>query len=141
VLGIFCERASRRRSVLAIALASVAIPIAIWFWQPQFHTYRGLSGLDSALFGVFATSLIRHPAKVSRFVGVVALIGFGAKCGVEVATDATVFASGIGYAPVPLAHLVGLISGVAAKAIPRSSPKDRYTFMEPTCSLSRRESC
>jgi rhomboid family GlyGly-CTERM serine protease len=121
VLGFSSERVSRRRMILALANASVAIPLAIWFWQPQFLTYRGLSGLDSALFGMFATSLIRHTSRLPKVVGMIALIGFGAKCTAEIATGTTVFASGVGYAPVPLAHLVGLVSGVAAMAIPRAS--------------------
>jgi rhomboid family GlyGly-CTERM serine protease len=116
-LGMSCERASRSRVALALGLGSFAISAAVWFFQPQFTTYRGLSGLDSALFGLFATTLIQQRCRGPMIVGLVALVGFSVKCLFEVTTGTTAFASGSGYSPVPLAHLVGLICGIAGASI------------------------
>jgi rhomboid family GlyGly-CTERM serine protease len=117
VLGTLVETTSRRAVAIALGVASIAIPAAIWAWQPQFETYRGLSGLDSALFGLFATSLIQRRRRPSVMLGIIALLGVGAKCSFELATGSTAFATGTGYAPVPLAHLVGVGSGVIAGII------------------------
>lgn len=117
VLGTLCETASRRRTAMALGLASVAISAAVWAFQPQFESYRGLSGLDSALFALFATSLIEQRRHAPVLLGVVALFGVLAKCVFEIATGTPAFASGDGYSPVPLAHLVGVLCGSVAVLI------------------------
>lgn len=114
VLGCLCESVSRIRTVLALGLAAATITPVVWFWQPEFTTYRGLSGLDSAMFGLFAATLVRRDERAAKLVGFLALVGFGAKCAAELATGATVFAAGTGYAPVPLAHALGLACGALA---------------------------
>lgn len=110
-LGWTCERDSRAQCGAAIALAAIAITPAVFLWQPQFETYRGLSGIDSALFGLLAASLMRRQGRAPRLVGGLALLGIVTKCGIELATGVTVFAQGDAYAPVPLAHLVGTLAG------------------------------
>ncbi|MGH7955788.1 MAG: rhombosortase [Opitutaceae bacterium] len=112
VLGTICESASRVRTALALGVASLTISATVWMFQPQFETYRGLSGLDSALFGLFASTLIQQWRRESVIVGAVALLGVLAKSVFEITTGTTAFASGVGYAPVPLAHLVGMLSGI-----------------------------
>lgn len=111
VLGWAAERQSRRSVAAATTLAMFGISAALWFLQPQFQTYRGLSGIDSALFGVFATQLLLRPQIGARLVGAAALLVIGGKFALEFATAATLFARGDGYMPVPLAHVVGLIAG------------------------------
>ena len=122
VLGILCETSSRRRTVVALGLASVAISAAVWIFQPQFECYRGLSGLDSALFALFASSLIEQRRRAPVLLGVVALAGVLAKCVFEIVTETPAFASGNGYAPVPLAHLVGVLGGGIAALIRADLP-------------------
>ena len=132
VLGSVCERASRERTAVALAFASVAITAVLWRFQPQFEIYRGLSGLDCALFGLFAGRLLKHSERPAKLIGVLGLAGAGAKTILELATGSTVFASGVGYAPVPLAHLVGLIAGlVAALAFSRVPIFRRQTAVSP----------
>jgi rhomboid family GlyGly-CTERM serine protease len=119
-LGFACERQSRTRCVLALAFAAATITPAVWLVQPQFTLYRGLSGLDCALFGLLAASLLRYRRPFATALGLIALAGFAAKCLFELTTAQTVFAAGTGYAPVPLAHLVGLLAGCAIAFIPVS---------------------
>ncbi len=123
VLGAMVERESRARSLAAVALAALTITPAVWLWAPQFETYRGLSGLDSALFGLLAGNLFQRAERVPRVVGAFALVGFGAKCAFELATGVTVFAAGDSYAPVPLAHLIGLLAGGSAGILPTLSSR------------------
>jgi rhomboid family GlyGly-CTERM serine protease len=112
ILGAWGERESRAQMVAALALTSPAITGAVWLSQPQFSCYRGLSGLDCALFGLLAGRLILRPEATARFVGFAAVAAVIAKSGLEVWSGTTVFAQGSGYAPVPLAHLIG--AGVGA---------------------------
>jgi rhomboid family GlyGly-CTERM serine protease len=114
VLGCMCERISRDRFAVATAASSIAITAAVWLWQPQFQTYRGLSGLDCTLFGLIAGSKIETRQRGAVLLGVIALAGAGAKCAFELATTSTLFAAGNSYAPVPLAHLIGLAIGAVA---------------------------
>ncbi len=111
VVGGLCERESRARFACGLVTASIAITLAVWTWQPQFASYRGLSGLDCALFGVFASDLLQHRERAVKFVGALGLAGVAAKCGAELATGSTLFATGGSYVPVPLAHLVGAAAG------------------------------
>lgn len=111
-LGWAGERAAPRTTARALLAAAVAITLAVWAWQPQFAIYRGLSGLDCTLFALVATDLLRQRRAAPRLIGLLALLGLGGKCLLELATGATVFARGTGYDPVPLAHLVGATVGV-----------------------------
>lgn len=119
ILGAMTERADRGRYALTLAAAALAIGAGVWAWQPQFASYRGLSGLDSALFGLVCGRLIADGRRArhgfSAALGALALVGFALKCGAELASGATVFADSTagGYAPVPLAHLIGLVVGLA----------------------------
>jgi rhomboid family GlyGly-CTERM serine protease len=112
--GAVCEGRSRAQCATALGVAAVAISAALWLWQPQFAIYRGLSGLDCALVGMLAGSLLRSGKVVAVGAGALALLGFAAKCGRELATAQTVFAAGAGYEPAPMAHLVGLLAGLGA---------------------------
>jgi rhomboid family GlyGly-CTERM serine protease len=117
LLGCICERESRAHCAATLAVAAAAITSAVWLCQPQFETYRGLSGLDCALFGLFAGGLLRRRDSLARFTGAVALVGVVVKSALELSTGATLFASGAGYAPVPLAHLSGAAAGFAVSMV------------------------
>jgi rhomboid family GlyGly-CTERM serine protease len=120
VLGTICEAGSRRRTAFAVGVASIVISIVVAFAQPQFETYRGLSGVDCALFGMFAASIFRQDGATSKLLGAFALLAFGSKCIFAIVTGSIAFASGVGYDPVPLAHLVGSLSGFVAGITPGS---------------------
>src|SRR4051812_23307351 len=57
-LAVFCafgalaEFNNRRSFLITLGSASIAITIAVAVFQPEIECYRGLSGLDSALYGL-----------------------------------------------------------------------------------------
>lgn len=103
VLAVLCEtRVSRGRLLLAILGSAFAVSAAVWLALPEIDRYRGLSGIDSALFVLLAVSLIRE-----RPLAGLALAGFLGKAAWEAATGATLFVAAGPFVPVPLAHLVG----------------------------------
>ncbi len=138
ILGAMTECENRRGFALTIGGAALAIGLGVWMGQPQFETYRGLSGVDSALYGLVCARLLadgwRARHTFSIVLGGLALAGFALKCGAELTGGATVFAksgdpgcvSVVAYAPVPLAHLIGLAAGIAGagwERLPRRTPR------------------
>jgi rhomboid family GlyGly-CTERM serine protease len=118
VLGALAERISRSAFFITAGVSAAVITAGVWLAQPQFATYRGLSGIDSALFGFVVADLLatgfreRHGFSIA--VGGLVLAGFAAKCTYELATGDTVFVeAGGAFAPVPLAHLLGMTAGAA----------------------------
>ena len=88
--------------------------------QPGLPTYRGLSGLDSALFVTAALGLGQKLRADGRSTRGAAAIGSVAvllgKVGYELATGQALFvdAASLGFVPVPLAHAVGGLAGMLA---------------------------
>jgi rhomboid family GlyGly-CTERM serine protease len=130
ILGAMAERISRSAFLVTLALSAGFITLGVWIAQPQFATYRGLSGIDCALFGLVVTNLLavgwRERHGFSLAVGGLTLAGFAAKCVFELATGDTVFVETAGtFAPVPLAHLIGLVVGsgmITRASIPARCP-------------------
>jgi rhomboid family GlyGly-CTERM serine protease len=132
-LGWMCERECVPRLWPTIGLAATLIPLTLWIAEPQMVTYRGLSGIDSALFALLAVHLSRTAYAArdwSRF-GLIALVtaGFAAKIGFEIATGATVFvdSSAAGMTPVPLAHVAGGFVGVIGASCTFARRRDTLT--------------
>lgn len=98
----------------------VTIGAAVWWGQPHLNFYRGLSGIDSALFGCLAVLLLCGRSRPGLFTGAVALASFGVKCWAEIRSGVPIFAAAGSYETVPLAHLTGLIVGVTVACAPLS---------------------
>ncbi|MEX2114644.1 MAG: rhombosortase [Pirellulales bacterium] len=126
ILGAMVERHDRPTLLGLILLSAAAISAATWLFHPQVEQYRGLSGLDSALFGfavpmVFVAARSRRESGVMLFVAALAA-GFVAKVGWEFATGKTLFvdSSAAGFVPLPLVHAVGALVGFALWASRRT---------------------
>jgi hypothetical protein len=87
-------------------------------------TYRGLSGVDSALFALVTVRLGREAFfdRQWRKLTLVAIVagGFALKVGYEFASGATLFvdSSAGGMTPVPLAHVAGAMVGIVCGMMP-----------------------
>jgi rhomboid family GlyGly-CTERM serine protease len=118
VLGWLCERDHVRAFLRCVAYSAVLIPLVLAWATPDMTAYRGLSGIDSALFALLAVR-VGHQAVAEKdglklgIAGVVAA-GFAAKVGFELLTGTTLFvdSSAAGMTPVPLAHVVGGFIGL-----------------------------
>lgn len=100
-----------RRLLPLLATAALAVSLGVSLGSPELPSYRGLSGLDSALFAALALDLWRRGGP-DRRLGAAALLLFLAKVAAEVAGGQALFATGP-FVPVPLAHLLGLVSAFA----------------------------
>lgn len=117
LLGSMAEIKSRRDWVVTILVSAPLITLAVWMLQPHFETYRGLSGLDCAAYGVVAGHLLRDGWRERHWptlaLGMFACGGALAKCGYELITGNPFFVGETdAFTPVPLAHFVGVTTGV-----------------------------
>lgn len=128
--GAIAERCGRW-SYLALLLASAtAVSAAVMVLQPGLAAYRGLSGVDSALFVYVCANLLAEAWRAGErgwiVAALAALLAFGGKAAFEHATGTTIFAQSDGrFTPVPLAHAVGGLVGLAWATLgarPRRQP-------------------
>ncbi|HEX7680390.1 MAG TPA: rhombosortase [Thermoanaerobaculia bacterium] len=108
ILGIACARRSRGAFQATLLASIIVVPIAVLAFAPDVTTYRGLSGIDSALFALLLTMECQR----SRLVALCAA-GFAMKLIFEMTAGAAVFVSGGSFVPVPAAHLAGAAVGLA----------------------------
>jgi rhomboid family GlyGly-CTERM serine protease len=127
VLGWLCERHDVGRFLACVAASSVLIPLTLCIAEPQLTTYRGLSGIDSALFAMLAARIISEAIADKDWcrlkMAVFFAAGFAAKVGYELLTGGTLFvdSTAAGMTPVPLAHVVGGLVGLACGLCARAS--------------------
>jgi hypothetical protein len=115
-LGILCERRNRRGFLQCITISGLTIIGAVAIWCPNITVYRGLSGIDSALFGwlladVASHAFARRNRRAALLTGAMAAI-FVAKTAIERLTESTIFvAVESTFVPVPVAHVAGFVAG------------------------------
>ena len=114
-LGTLCERYSRRGFAVCLVASAVLIPLTVWFWLPGMLQFRGLSGIDSALFVLLTVQLAGTKGRSMAAVAICLLAAFVLKTYFEVAFNDTIFVDSHGaFVPVPLAHAVGGAVGLLA---------------------------
>ena len=133
-LGMFALLAplleGRRRALLAltVGVTAILVPASLWVGQPQVETFRGLSGVDTAIFGALCVLLFQE-MRAHRDRGGLALLAvqvtaFGCKLAYEHITGRCFLVHNEGWSPVTSAHLVGIAVGlgcaIAASAWHRS---------------------
>jgi len=133
LLGALCEFRNRRTFLTCSAFSAVLIPGAIWILLPQMQTYRGLSGIGSAVFTLLAVDLLfsqnRTATRWHVTAGVIVVLTlFVAKIMVEIASSRTIFVrSTMGMVPVPLAHAVGAVTGAICATLSNLNPSHTIT--------------
>lgn len=120
-LGALCERRSRPRFVATLALSAVLIPLGLAVLHPAITRYRGLSGIDSALFGLLAADLgrqrLREGDRAGAWVMGLFLVGLAAKIGLECLQGENLFVQDTTFIPLPWAHAIGGVVGTLAAII------------------------
>lgn len=96
------------RVVPCLFFSALMIPLEISWLRPELMSYRGLSGLDAALFGL-VLSILWQGNKTEKALSGVAFAGFFAKVIYELVTGDTWFVnrSEGDFIPAVSAHLVG----------------------------------
>ena len=117
-LGMLCEVEHRRMFLWCVGISALLIPATLWIFVPDLGLYRGLSGIDSAVFALLAMTILREYAAARRWGGVIVVgfvtLGFLGKTGFELVTGDTLFvdSAAAGMVPIPLVHVVGALVGL-----------------------------
>jgi rhomboid family GlyGly-CTERM serine protease len=134
-LGAVAGMRECARTLAALLPAAIAIPLGVLLFQPSLQTYRGLSGLDSALFVLIVGRQVMSDDD-ARWLPLACLVAFAAKVTYECATGHTLFVTGSSeFTAVPLAHAIGSICGAAVACWP--SAQARMTSENPGGSWHR----
>jgi rhomboid family GlyGly-CTERM serine protease len=131
-LGALAELHDRKSFIAAITISACMIPLLLAGLMPGLDTYRGLSGIDSALTGLIATSILCERRKETgwtfeKITAVTALGGLTLKMLYEAWAGAAIFVASTTESPVPAAHLAGAFCGIlaAATALIRNAARTR----------------
>jgi rhomboid family GlyGly-CTERM serine protease len=124
IAGCACERLNRRVFLCVLGAAMVTIPLGVFVWEPAVFLYRGLSGIDAALYVLLCVLLgyecMRQQKRVRGTVIFGYLVVFFAKLVFETMTGQTVYVeAGASFRPIALAHWMGAAAGMAPALVRR----------------------
>ena len=126
VLGSMVETHSRRLWGWTVGLAAGLVSLFVFLAAPEITIYRGLSGIDSALFIASAITIhTRAKLRGDHLMGLIALgciLTITGKIIWEWTTGTPLFARGGGFTAVPQAHLAGAVAGWIAVWVTRKKP-------------------
>jgi len=134
------------RFLLCLLIAGFVIPLEIALNQPQFETYRGLSGIDSALLGLTLVGLWKSQNK-ARGIALITLVAFTCKTIYELTTGDSLFVEQAeqNFIPAISAHLSGFLTGLMSGLIPclkkASRPDLSPRLISSPRPLSRESGC
>jgi rhomboid family GlyGly-CTERM serine protease len=136
VLGAACELRNPRRMWWCVAATMAAVTGVVLFCFPEIGRYRGLSGIDTALFVLLAVEIVRDAAREKkRLVAVAAgllLVGFAAKTTYEAITGQTYFVDqqAAGFVPLVWDHVVASVIGAIAAFWPELTRPARVAVLQ-----------
>jgi rhomboid family GlyGly-CTERM serine protease len=133
LLGAIAERNGRTRFIALVAASALAISIGLLVAQPDLDFYRGLSGVDSALFVLVCASALRTSLcsrdRLGTALTITLLAGFIGKVGLEAISGRPLFmAEDPGAALVWLAHASGGAAGCLVAARGCAQGKKAQSF-------------
>ena len=123
-LGVAAEVASRKKFIATLLAGGLLISGAVLLSEPEMQLYRGLSGLDSALFALVAATWLIELARGRAWQAAIAsgliLAGFAAKTAYEAISGQTVFVDcgAADFIPLPIAHAIGAVTGLVVALMP-----------------------
>lgn len=124
--GSYCEIRWPRQFALVLFAAGILIPAAVMISAPQLQSYRGLSGIDSALFALAAASLLIEEFRDGRKATTILVASVVAAQFLKIAAESvagqTLFVQNAPFIPVPLAHLCGAMTGSLLSPMAVRSP-------------------
>lgn len=125
-LGAIAETNMPRRYRWTLVVSALLIPAGVVLHHPEMETYRGLSGIDTALFGLIVADLLGRRLIErnwkSAFWFSLLLFGLLAKMLAETLAGTNIFVSDTSFVPLPVAHLIGAVIGLVIGATCHLTP-------------------
>lgn len=116
-LTAVCLKRNFAGTVSCLLGSALAISLGILLFQPEIAVYRGLSGVDSALFVLLAVELIFEARRRQQWtffwLSLIGVLGLAAKTAFELLTGDTLFVDSpaAGFVPLVSAHVIGAAVG------------------------------
>ncbi len=115
-LGWHLEKNLTKPYYITLIASSLLIPLGVQVMQPEITSYRGLSGIDTALFALLCTSKLassyREGCQRSVALFLFLLLAMWGKLLFEFSTGGVMFVRNDNFSPVPSAHLCGALIGM-----------------------------
>ena len=112
ILGKMLIDESLKTFYVIILLSPWLISALMWISAAEMQYYRGISGIDSALFCALACFYIRKSEQRIKLCGVLMLLLLGAKIIYEFVNTQALFVDTQSYYLMPWAHLGGALCGL-----------------------------
>lgn len=115
VLGCLLELTGARRALTqALCLSLLATAVTVHTFQSQLASYRGSSGIATALFAVVVLRGASDRSALGRTLLILSVIGFGAKIALEFNGSQPLFVGALseGVVVSPAVHAAGLTAGL-----------------------------
>jgi len=129
-LGAIAETNMPRRYRWTLLLSALLIPAGVVLHHPEMETYRGLSGIDTAIFGLIVADLLGRRLVErdwnSAFWFSLLLLAMLGKMLMETFAGTNLFVSDTSFIPLPVAHLIGAVTGLVIGAIPHVIPRGSF---------------
>lgn len=133
VLGWHLEKSIAKPYYFTLIASSLLIPLGVLVMQPEITSYRGLSGIDTALFALLCTSKLasgyREGSQRSIALFLFLLLAMWSKLLFEFSTGGVMFVRNDNFTPVPAAHLCGAVIGMLVGGLV-CKPKEKW-ILEP----------
>jgi len=117
LLAPLLELRDRRVFAATLAVGALLIPFSVLLFAPEITTYRGLSGIDTALFGALAVLLYRefraHDDRRGLWILAAQVALLVVKLTYEHTTGNCLLVTNEGWVPLAGAHIVGFLAGIA----------------------------
>ncbi|QDV54676.1 rhombosortase [Rosistilla oblonga] len=117
-LSAICESKYRRVYAPILIGSMLIISLSLAIVCPEIHCYRGLSGIDTMLFGWWVIDWMRTNLHAKDLpaagLGGMMLLGLVGKLGYEAVFHQTLFVQSDAFVPLVEAHIAGLICGATA---------------------------
>jgi len=127
LLAGMCEIRSPLLTVTTVSISSLAIGGVMLLLLPNVEVFRGLSGIDSALLGLLAMLILRARTSgaSTRWLAVAAIFLFALKLTGELLGFGSLFlGKESDVKPLPVAHLIGFITGLCIGFWPNTQRAD-----------------
>lgn len=116
-IGFLSLKKEFKKSLICLILSSFIITFSVFIFMPHLNYYRGLSGIDSALFiffiGILFFENLKEKNKKNIIFFNIIFILFIIKIIFEFKTNNAVFVNfEKNTIPVPIAHLSGAVTGI-----------------------------
>ena len=116
VLASLCEKHHRGAFICVMLLSASIIPLSALLCCPDLGSYRGLSGIDTALFAMLGSLSLQDCLAKRDTQGVIVysllLLAMVLKISYELTWQHTLFANDSNFTPLAIAHLVGAMMGI-----------------------------